>query len=340
MAGTPTAHQAPMRTSTPSQPQRSAFTPSHPNQYQHSQSPAPFQAAPSPVNQHSFAAPPLTPHGSFHASSQQSHQQNYATPQNYNAGAGRQVAPNFHQLSQGQHQTAASYGGPTGASTGLAPTPLGAPGAMANRGYNAPQAPEVYTLNDLANSSIPEDIRSQFQTDENGRMLFFTTPPVVSNGPSGVSLDVLAGKGAQGKDEKKPSVNDRAMKLRHSIRYLKAKQERDIKVAEKRKRDEEESEANAEEAKKAKKAQEKEHQEQWNGLMAKALDLFNEQMFDWWKADIQRLADQVDGDFMAEVERQKARMEASAALAEQKRAEAEAREKEKQEREARENAFW
>ncbi|MCJ1246563.1 hypothetical protein MMC30_003771 [Trapelia coarctata] len=37
---------------------------------------------------------------------------------------------------------------------------------------------EVFHLSDSANAAIPADIRAQFQTDEHGRVLFFTKPPL------------------------------------------------------------------------------------------------------------------------------------------------------------------
>ena len=46
-----------------------------------------------------------------------------------------------------------------------------------NNAYNPPGPVEVYHLNDTANSSIPEHIREQFQRDDQGHVLFFTTPP-------------------------------------------------------------------------------------------------------------------------------------------------------------------
>ena len=47
-------------------------------------------------------------------------------------------------------------------------------------GYNpnAPRPVEVYRLPENANAQIPQDIREQFQRDEQGNILFFTTPPV------------------------------------------------------------------------------------------------------------------------------------------------------------------
>jgi chromatin structure-remodeling complex subunit RSC1/2 len=44
--------------------------------------------------------------------------------------------------------------------------------------YKAPSPVEVWHLPDAANASIPADIRSQFHTDAQGRVLFFTAPPV------------------------------------------------------------------------------------------------------------------------------------------------------------------
>jgi len=52
-------------------------------------------------------------------------------------------------------------------------------------GYNAPRTVEVYRLPDSANAAIPQDIREQFQRDEDGRVLFFTTPPVDALPPVG-----------------------------------------------------------------------------------------------------------------------------------------------------------
>jgi chromatin structure-remodeling complex subunit RSC1/2 len=44
--------------------------------------------------------------------------------------------------------------------------------------YKAPSPVEVWHLPDAANASIPPDVRSQFHTDAQGRVLFFTAPPV------------------------------------------------------------------------------------------------------------------------------------------------------------------
>jgi chromatin structure-remodeling complex subunit RSC1/2 len=44
--------------------------------------------------------------------------------------------------------------------------------------YNVPRAPEVYTLAENLDAAIPAEVREQFQRDENGRVLFFTAPPL------------------------------------------------------------------------------------------------------------------------------------------------------------------
>lgn len=75
--------------------------------------------------------------------------------------------------------------------------------------YRDPPPIEVYTLPDAANLSIPADIREQYQRDEFGRVLFFTTPPVASEGTTGAATG-------------------------HSVRYLAAKARRAEEIAKKR----------------------------------------------------------------------------------------------------------
>lgn len=50
--------------------------------------------------------------------------------------------------------------------------------AGGSNAYNPPKTPEVYTLTDRDNATIPNNIRDQFPRDDQGRVLFFTTPPV------------------------------------------------------------------------------------------------------------------------------------------------------------------
>ncbi|KAF2752169.1 chromatin structure-remodeling complex protein-like protein rsc1 [Sporormia fimetaria CBS 119925] len=117
---------------------QTAYTPSHPTQY-HAHSASP--APPTP--QHVPQAPgyqPITPHVGFAAPPATAPVPQYAPrPSTYQQ-------PPYMQ-----------------------PAPVG---------YKAPQAMEVYILSDHANNSIPADIREQFQRDEQGRVLFFTAPPL------------------------------------------------------------------------------------------------------------------------------------------------------------------
>lgn len=57
-----------------------------------------------------------------------------------------------------------------------------------NTSYRDPPPIEVYTLPDQANLSIPPEVREQYQRDEFGRVLFFTTPPVSVEANAGVPI--------------------------------------------------------------------------------------------------------------------------------------------------------
>jgi chromatin structure-remodeling complex subunit RSC1/2 len=76
---------------------------------------------------------------------------------------------------------------------------------------NAPRPVEVFHLSDIANAAIPEDIRKQFHCDDHGRVLFFSAPPVDYIPPS-------------------------TQKLGHSLKYLAAKEEHQIKVEERKRK--------------------------------------------------------------------------------------------------------
>ena len=76
---------------------------------------------------------------------------------------------------------------------------------------NAPRPVEVFHLSDIANAAIPEDIRKQFHCDDHGRVLFFSAPPV---------------------DYIPPSTKQ----LGHSLKYLATKEERQIKVEERKRK--------------------------------------------------------------------------------------------------------
>lgn len=175
--------QTPMTapTPTPIHQSQASYTPQQPQHlHQHSASPAPLQHL--PPSQPGTFPPPLTPHASFTAQQPAPQPNQYSTPQTTNA-----------------------YQQPGG--------------RAAPSGYKAPPLVEAYCLNDQANLSIPEDVRKQFHRDEQGRVLFFTVPP----------LDPL------------PPVKDGAA-LGHSVRYLAAKAKREALRREKRGRDEREPE--------------------------------------------------------------------------------------------------
>ncbi|KAI9827159.1 MAG: hypothetical protein M1832_005295 [Thelocarpon impressellum] len=75
--------------------------------------------------------------------------------------------------------------------------------------YVPPKPVEVYQLNDAANVSIPPEVRQRFQRDEQGRLLFFTAPPLDNSKEAGG--------------------------LGHSVRYLGEKARRKDMLAAKRK---------------------------------------------------------------------------------------------------------
>lgn len=85
------------------------------------------------------------------------------------------------------------------------------PGQGGGNAYVPPKQTEVYTLGDAANAQIPFEVRESFHTDDQGRILFFTAPP----------LDVSA--------EIKPGDA-----IGHSIKYLAEKARREEKIKEKR----------------------------------------------------------------------------------------------------------
>lgn len=81
--------------------------------------------------------------------------------------------------------------------------------------YNPPRPNEVYTLRDEVDMQIPAEVREQYQTDDKGRILFFTAPPL--NRP-------------------RPGVAEEDATLGHSVRYL--ADLREVKAERERKRKE------------------------------------------------------------------------------------------------------
>ena len=114
---------------------------------------------------------------------------------------------------------------------------------------------EVYNLSDSANAAIPDDIREQFQRDEQGHVLFFTTPP----------LDVLP-----------PTKKGEA--LGHTVKYLAAKLRRNHKMKIKRKAEEAEKQTDEVQRKKRKLEEDIRIAEDLESLETKALKAFIRQM--------------------------------------------------------------
>ncbi|KAM0154753.1 hypothetical protein ACHAPC_008089 [Botrytis cinerea] len=103
--------------------------------------------------------------------------------------------------------------------------------------YNPPRAIEVYTLPDAANSAIPADVRSQFHTDEFGRVIFYTSPPLESNPISedsqvlGHSLKYLANKARRKEElEKKRKVREIELEIEASERLKRTKAEAEART--------------------------------------------------------------------------------------------------------------
>ncbi|KAL7793135.1 hypothetical protein V8C37DRAFT_378557 [Trichoderma ceciliae] len=131
----------------------------------------------------------------------QPHQPAYL--QNYNSGYPQSPAlPLHHQPMPNSRPTgymqghAATVPRPSGIGTPVAPQ------AHANM-YNPPRPPEVYTLPDNVNATLPTTVRREFQHDGSGRVLFFSAAPLdrscsglspVSAG-LGHSAKYLAGRG-------------------------------------------------------------------------------------------------------------------------------------------------
>jgi len=181
----------------PGRPPLSSYTASHPQQYsQQSTTASPAPRPPSAVQPVTYAQP--------------------QTPQTQPVTAPRPAVPAVPATYQ---QTPASSTIPPAPST-YAPRPTTA-------NYRDPPPIEVYILPDQANLSIPPEVREQYQRDEQGRVLFFTAPPVAAED---------AGSAAKG----------------HSIRYLAAKARRREELEKKRKERELEKQQEERVTKKAK----------------------------------------------------------------------------------------
>ncbi|KAJ0369745.1 hypothetical protein COL26b_010268 [Colletotrichum chrysophilum] len=117
-----------------------------------------------PPQQHHQPPPPHYPQAQAPPVAQHGHGHHQMHPQMMTANSLGPTTFNHHQMQP--HPTAAR-------------TPMAsAPNAMPpNNAYNPPRPPEVFVLPDHINDQIPEEVRSQYNRDENGRIIFFTTPP-------------------------------------------------------------------------------------------------------------------------------------------------------------------
>jgi hypothetical protein len=76
---------------------------------------------------------------------------------------------------------------------------------------------ETYVLADAANAAIPKDIRDRFPQDDQGRVLFFTRPPLDTR-------HIVTGR----------SANEKTQPLAHTQAYLEAKAARQELIAERK----------------------------------------------------------------------------------------------------------
>ncbi|KAI9703971.1 MAG: hypothetical protein M1820_005753 [Bogoriella megaspora] len=211
------AAPAPMTAQTPVQ--NSSTRPSYPQSRYYGQAPSPAAQLGKMNTPQSSSFPPHTPSANY-TSTQLAPANNYATSQS------------TQQYQQTGYRSAAP-----------------------SLGYKAPQPVEVYSLADHANAGIAQDIRDQFHCDEHGRVLFYTTPPLLTSRP--------AKEGAASG---------------HSISYLAARARRQEALRAKRKREAEEAADNAEARKKAKLEEGEKYMKRVEGLMKIAGDALVAQM--------------------------------------------------------------
>lgn len=158
-----------------------------------------------------------------------SHQNPYAAPQLQPNAYQNQPPPLGNMYSAPPQNTHLAYQQNI---RGQPPPAAAVPAAVPANAYNpnAPRPVEVYHLNDAANSAIPADVREEFHTDDQGRVLFFTTPP----------LDPVAPASQQ--------------KLAHSAKFIAARKERMKRIAEKKRKEILERQETEERVKKARTA--------------------------------------------------------------------------------------
>jgi chromatin structure-remodeling complex subunit RSC1/2 len=134
-------------------------------------------------------------------------------PQAYNNAAAAQPYQPRQTIQQVQAQQAAQY----------QQQPVPQPVQAQQQYPQYPAAPiherhhETYVLSDAANAAIPKDIRDRFPQDDEGRVLFFTRPPLVTD-------RIVTGR----------SKSEQNRPLAHSKEYLDAKEERNKLIKERK----------------------------------------------------------------------------------------------------------
>ncbi|KAL1962791.1 hypothetical protein VTN77DRAFT_9160 [Rasamsonia byssochlamydoides] len=162
----------------------------------------PTPNAPAAVPAQPYQQPQATPTPPVYQPPLQARAGNYA-PQAAHPAAYQAAPLPPHQYATPQHPSYAPY-----AANRLhaPPPPVYNP--------NAPRPIEVFHLSDTANAAIPENIRKQFHCDDQGRVLFFSTPPLDLVPPAekrlGHSLKYLAAKAA--KEERRRAMEQEKRK--------------------------------------------------------------------------------------------------------------------------------
>ncbi|KAK3384811.1 hypothetical protein B0H63DRAFT_471677 [Podospora didyma] len=177
------------------------FAPRHappPATQAHGHAPLHLQPQPMPMQMHvpHPGMPQMQPSPHYppqHHSYPQQQQQLQQQPQQHYGAPQPQPPPNLHYQQPPAHLAPVydphlrpvhpATPGMMAARQPMPPTPSSATMPHVNATapgnvYNAPRAPEVYTLTDGMDAAIPADVRDQFQRDEQGRVLFFTAPPL------------------------------------------------------------------------------------------------------------------------------------------------------------------
>ncbi|CAD0082428.1 unnamed protein product [Aureobasidium vineae] len=135
-----------------------------------------------------------------------------------------------------------------------APTIPPAPSASQSRSsYRDPVPIEVWTLPDAANASIPSEIRNMYQTDDQGRILFFAAPPI----------------------QLAEEANDPNKNLGHSLHYMAEKSRRTREIVARRKAYEEGKAVLAAEKKRQREVDEEMRNADYETQKARALAMLN-----------------------------------------------------------------